>query len=476
VKADLRQSVHALARLYVARWNEAGEAEALLLLRTHWQQHPTDEDALRPLMELLGKQERYQEALSAYQHLCEVVEEEEREPDARTQDIAAYLRTKQIQREPARTHPVDTGKSSYETQHSTLEKVSFQEYLSTALTQGIIVAAQQREKEFMDNLRRNLLQVLLVPMTVIGLRRELSSLTAHLQNPERLTLFEQELVTQWDVYHTGGTKQAYQGLSMWIGDVKSFANDSKGDILHGRALNCLCMNYQLEGSLYRDMMRFDEARTSYRKAFEVAKGLENLEYQACAMARSGVAFIQQQIPDEAITYLNEALNLTKELFLPCLRGYIFQALSEAHAMAQHDYESQYNIDRAQEALEQRGKAPERSQCQSNTTSVAAQRGVNAVLLQQHSQAIKLIDEGLEKYNPSLIRGRARLKAQKAEAYYGLGLIDLCSTEAIEAWLLGHSIGSNKTLARVRKLHLDLVLSRWKKESSVADLSWVIENL
>ncbi len=103
VEADLRQSVHALARLYVARWNEAGEAEALLLLRTYWQSHPTDEDALRPLMELLGKQERYQEALRYYQRLCEILEEEERQPDPRTQDIAKYVCTKQIRRERVRT-------------------------------------------------------------------------------------------------------------------------------------------------------------------------------------------------------------------------------------------------------------------------------------------------------------------------------------------------------------------------------------
>lgn len=64
-----------------------------------------------------------------------------------------------------------------------------------------------------------------------------------------------------------------------------------------------------------------------------------------------------------------------------------------------------------------------SNCSSNTTSVTAQKGVNAVLLKDYNQALTLLDAGLAKYDPTLRRGRARLIAQQAEAYYGLGLID-----------------------------------------------------
>ena len=102
-----RQCVHALSQLYMARYGEAGKAEALLLLRTYWQKHKTDEDALRPLLELLGEQERYQEAEAYYQQfLCALAElnptedGKPRKPDARTSDIHDYLGTKQIQRRP----------------------------------------------------------------------------------------------------------------------------------------------------------------------------------------------------------------------------------------------------------------------------------------------------------------------------------------------------------------------------------------
>ncbi len=98
IAGHLRQSIHALARLYPTHFGKAGEEQTLLLLRTYWNTHRTDEDALRPLMELLGQQERYQEALTCVQQAREVLAEEGCELDPRTRDIAEYLRTKQISR------------------------------------------------------------------------------------------------------------------------------------------------------------------------------------------------------------------------------------------------------------------------------------------------------------------------------------------------------------------------------------------
>jgi tetratricopeptide (TPR) repeat protein len=94
----LRQSVHALSRRYLRQPEARGEEEALRLLGDYWERHIEDEDALRPLMELLGKHERYQEALSYYARLCEVLEEEGRTPDARTTDLKEFLCAKQLQR------------------------------------------------------------------------------------------------------------------------------------------------------------------------------------------------------------------------------------------------------------------------------------------------------------------------------------------------------------------------------------------
>ncbi len=96
----LRQSVQALARLYLARHSAVGEEEALLLLRSYWQEHPREEDVLRPLMELLRRRECFQEALGYYTMLEKMLVEEGNEPDEHTKDLAAFLRTKHITRSP----------------------------------------------------------------------------------------------------------------------------------------------------------------------------------------------------------------------------------------------------------------------------------------------------------------------------------------------------------------------------------------
>ncbi len=57
-----RQCVHEVTRLYRQR---GARAEAERVLREHLVREPLDEDGLRPFMELLGEQERYQEALEA---------------------------------------------------------------------------------------------------------------------------------------------------------------------------------------------------------------------------------------------------------------------------------------------------------------------------------------------------------------------------------------------------------------------------
>ena len=67
-----------------------------MCLRRYAASHPTDEDVLRPLMELLGEQEHYQELLDLYQTCETKLAREDRQPDSRTQDIQEYFKSKQI--------------------------------------------------------------------------------------------------------------------------------------------------------------------------------------------------------------------------------------------------------------------------------------------------------------------------------------------------------------------------------------------
>ena len=94
-----RQCVHRLVHLL----RQTGVYEqALLRMRSYWQQHQTDEDALRPLLEMLGERECYQEAELYARQAQEALQRENQDLDDKTQDVIAFMRVKQIQREQTR--------------------------------------------------------------------------------------------------------------------------------------------------------------------------------------------------------------------------------------------------------------------------------------------------------------------------------------------------------------------------------------
>ena len=54
------------------------------------------------------------------------------------------------------------------------------------------------------------------------------------------------------------------------------------------------MSYQLQGSVFGDMMCYDLAHTFYEKAYKIARESGDLELAAATFARKGVTYIQQK--------------------------------------------------------------------------------------------------------------------------------------------------------------------------------------
>jgi transcriptional regulator with XRE-family HTH domain len=290
---------------------------------------------------------------------------------------------------------------------------------------------------------------------------------------DHLSLLENEMKVRWSLYHTGGASLAYQGLDAWIQGVAHCANLLRRTDFHERVYTLLSMGYQLQGCVLRDLMCYPEAYMAHRKSFLVAQDLYDPELIASALVREGITLHQQGYPVDAIRYFNRALETIRYLGYFTLEGYILQALSEAQAKAQQSQESWYTLGLAETTFEHQSLVPERSLTRLSASSLMAQRGVNAVLLHDYKQAVELIDRSLTNYDPTLIRGRARLLVQKAEAYYGLGIIDKCVCNVQDAFTLAHSVGSKKTLDRIQVLHTNLIQSQWGKDRVVTDLSSVL---
>jgi transcriptional regulator with XRE-family HTH domain len=348
-----------------------------------------------------------------------------------------------------------------------------QEDLAEALRIDVrTVQRMEKQAIIKDISRRRLLVGLLgIPVALMGLENEqFHAEQSHLLfNYDRMAFFEDAMAARWELYYTGGTLRATHGLDMWITEITQFAKSSQGTAWHERSLALLTMSYQLKSCILRDMMDYSNAYIAARKAYRIAQELENAELMASALARTGITLIQKEDPSEAIRYLNGALKMIHYQGLPMLKGYILQALSEAYAKVQEEQACWQSIGQLERILDNQEQTPEHSNTRLNIASFTAQKGIDALLLHDYRRALALIEKSLLKYDPTLIRGRARLLAQKAEAHYGLGQVDTSVMIAEEALTLAHSVGASKTLARVRNLHTTLVQSPWRKERSVARL-------
>jgi DNA-binding SARP family transcriptional activator len=145
-----RETLEGLLRDCVQRWSsllwQTGHGdEAIRRLRMYWEVHPTDEDALRPLLKMLGERERYQEAEACYARAQAALREDGVEPDARTQDMVEYVRALTVSQRQASTDPTGMAQVLLA---AFLDSVSFSgdavsSALSQVIAQGIIQAIHE---------------------------------------------------------------------------------------------------------------------------------------------------------------------------------------------------------------------------------------------------------------------------------------------------------------------------------------------
>src|SRR5579883_2176228 len=179
------------------------------------------------------------------------------------------------------------------------------EKLAAALHVDVSTVYRIEQRDIVGDVERRcfLVGLLGIPATLMGFSEDTQPVETHLpMNNDRMAFFEQQNAARWNIYHTGGTTLAYQGLDIWVKEMEHFAKDVSRSVWHERALASLSMSYQLEGSILRDMMSYERAHQAYQKAYQIAQEIDNPELMAAALARRGVTFVQQSQPLEAIKY------------------------------------------------------------------------------------------------------------------------------------------------------------------------------
>ncbi len=384
----LRQSVQALARLYLARHGAAGEEEAVLLLRSYWQHHLHEEDVLRQLMELLGRREQYHEALEDYKRLVTLLEQEEHQPDKQTQDLAEYVREKHVQRRSPQNvvkqviieecksipHQVvpPSAVLSFQTSdmlylpHSrkdmSVEVTQQQKMVTTNQTslvnvdlftigiRALMLHQQQQQwnsnefhmriaqalDEWLPEMhndpqtsRREVLKLLAgIPLALYGFARVSGQPASVLVPEEVIPLYTAGIPACWRLYYEGGQLELEETLPVYRSHLLTLAHISSNHQKHAAGL--LSQTYQLMALLVQDREDFGKAIEYCKQAVLYGQLADDPNLQAMALIRQQDTFFVSKRFSQWFLTLKEAETFADSI-TPLLRGRIYARLALASA-------------------------------------------------------------------------------------------------------------------------------------------------
>ncbi|GCE22237.1 AfsR/SARP family transcriptional regulator [Dictyobacter kobayashii] len=335
LNGSYRQCVHALWRLYIARHADAGKAEALLLLRTYWQQYRTDEDALRPLLELLGEQERYQEAEEYYHQflvaLAELGPDEDgkpHKPDQRTSDVREYLQAKQIQRE--RMHVPGQLSSAGGTP---LEQI-------TALSRTNGPINRREASKIMATVGASLL----VTSDLLGI---IHSGTA-LHDEEILSICSASLPAFWRLYFDGQLSEVRRVLPGHISQLALLTRQRTGS--QQQAASLASKAHQLACMLALQEQDYGVALIHTEQAQQSALIAEDTNLQVASLIRKALVYryinrYLRKCPEQILETYQEAIQYSSSSSVsPLLRGRLYTGLAEAHSELEQEYEAKHALE------------------------------------------------------------------------------------------------------------------------------------
>jgi tetratricopeptide (TPR) repeat protein len=392
-----RQSVLALARLFTEREGRAGEEEALVLLRSSWTEHPRDEDILRPLMELLGKREGYQEALGYYAKLCDLLSEDDQQPDSHTQDVVEYLRAKRIRRtSQSSTHAQEVECIADRKNAIIQQTVLGEEVISSSFSLGICspFPGGKRMASF-DSSRRSLLQHLLgftgfaasLSVSEDALEPILSpSLRARTLDASTLEILHGLIEACWQLCNRGNMKLAELVLASFLSHVierAAFQPEAAKLTSQGLRLKSIIEAHQLH---LAQMIPLCQQSVAYAQAANDPDSL-SAAFNGLAVAYK----YNRQFHHSFETY--QAALLASERATPLLRSRVYAGSAEAFAARGFKQEARRLIG---QAYEQFPDHPERDpsfySADNGLFMLAYYEGLLYLALQEPDKAIRAFEK------------------------------------------------------------------------------------
>ncbi len=450
-------------------------------------------------MEILGKQERYQEAEEYYHQVLLALADRElddegqaRTPDPRTQDICEYLRTKQLRRE----HPLPPSPQENRplAPPSSLDRSRQRETLapfSYSGAQGILEADQIREGNIMDQRRR---QILVQTLKGAGgalltshssvLRSEIvERLTQALTKPSRID----ETTLRYLEYRTDSYWKDRNSAALASSDLLSYVVEHlqkvivllEGSFLptvRARLCSIIATTAMLVGALLYDMSSYEEAREFYRAAIKAAQEAYNPRLEAVVWGWVSFTWTYEKKPQAALPYIQKARRLAtgSATGMVCMWLAAVEAEIQAHLG---------DLDACLAAFEGTASLEKHSSSLEDGYWISFDRslldGYKGICFRHlyrpedtrtrsflRDAQLSLID-ALSMLDPTLIRRAPQYHIDIAATYIPQGDIELACHHALQATTIVAQIKAQTVLQRLLTLRKDL--EPWKETPYVKNV-------
>jgi tetratricopeptide (TPR) repeat protein len=509
VAGMLRQSVQALARLYLERHGKTGEEEALLVLRSYWQEHPQEEDVLRPLMELLGQRECYQEALEYYEHLKSLLEADDCQPDPRTQDVAAYLKTKQIKRQQVTMH---TGASaqcsrllsskapiqrtllpfqprllfSQEDRQDIIDEENVSKGQIDLESQNIEqnertgLSFRMEEQDGasavnMDNERRKLIKGIGIGIGVTSLSLFFPDFSSLASISEQLKQYHEQVPLHWDGFFTIPEQSAIPAIEaviLHLQRLSPYANTSQQEIIQ----TLLCQYHQLAADQFRDRGQIDKALKHGDLAIYFAEHLRHVELLAAALYRRGLTYFDAGQIDAASRDLNDALPFAR-ISRPQLKGMVSMEagrfLAHLARSKRDEVEATCLLDQTEHIVGQGHLEADAGYVKLNQGRYHIGRAATLLALKHPQEALKELQVA-ERLTPTEYQRRhAYINILRARVLFSQHQYDQAAYLALNAFHICQIVHSESNISDISRLYSEFAQSPFAQAAVVQDLGFRI---
>jgi DNA-binding SARP family transcriptional activator len=304
--------------------------EAIMRLRSYWLEHPTDEDALRPLLDMLGERGRFREAEEYYDKARLALAEDGQIIDERTTETIESVKALKIQRP--------------------LPQLSSSLVFSLGNQKNMKAVSLLEEHYYdMDPLRRAISKGLLNLIGGVVAPAEwwerLASPRSSAINAETFLSIQQLLEAGWGLSNAGELHVAEQVLVSFLPRMLQLAPQRQ------EAAALAAEGLRLHGILAAHQQRISDKLTMCLQAVEYARQANNHTILIAQLTELAIAFIYARQPANALRTYQEALSYCEdEQISPFVRSRIYAAAAPTLAKYGEGKKAFFLIDKAYESF------------------------------------------------------------------------------------------------------------------------------